>query len=173
MFLPVNSSNLFLGNSIHTIIYFLMKKGSDYISMPWLLEEDAKIVKAIKEDRLAGLELPGRSGNQIFRRKRSALLRYERGELSRYIVNQQEEQERKRKERERQMRRERIPSFERPVSQLKDLNDKAEILLSKMEQISPLSPEFAQVVKEYHNVEIRLKSFYFQLELKELKRVKL
>jgi len=162
-----------LGNSNHTIIYILMKKGTYYISMPWSLEEDAKIVMAVQENALTGLELPGRTANQIIRRKRSAMLRYDGGELSRYIVNKKLEEEKRRKEREMQMRRERIPSFERPVSQISKLNEKAEILLSKMEQTSPLSPEFAQVVKEYHNVEIRLKSFYFQGEKKDLKKVKL
>ena len=138
-----------------------MKKNNNYIDMPWSLEEDAKIVIAVQGNALLSLELPGRSLNQIIRRKRSAMLRFDRGELSKYVVNKREEEERKERERRRKMQQERIPSFERPKSELVKLNERAEMLLTRMEETSPLSPEFAQVVKEYHNVEIKLKSFYF------------
>lgn len=130
--------------------------------MPWTVEEDAKIVIALQErNSVADLQLPGRTINQIIRRRRNALQRFDRGELSKYVVNKREEEERKERERRRKMQQERIPCFERPKSELVKLNERAEMLLKRMEEASPLSPEFAQVVKEYHNVEIKLKSFYF------------
>lgn len=139
-----------------------MKKGNYYISMPWSLEEDAKIVIAVQENRLIELELPGRSMSQIYRRKTNAMIRYDRGELRKYVTNKKEEKARREKERRRLMQRETIPVFERSKSELVKLNEHAEMLLVKIEETNPLSREFEQVVKEYHNVEIKLNSFYFQ-----------
>jgi hypothetical protein len=141
--------------STNTINYLLMKR---CIDLPWTKQEDAEIILADNKGKLQSLRLPGRTTEQIKRRKRKSFQLFEAGELAKYMPAQEPARIAEK------TFVEKLPTFDNSQKNKEMLQNKVQSLYAKLNTINPLDDEFSDTVNKLNAAEIKLESFYYSLK---------